>query len=227
MSVKFLAHTAALCLAGLVLVGCGNAPGRDVTAGKMLKATLTRKPTPPTQDELAQQVAASAAAILTNTSDRAIIISIPKTGAMAALQQLGSNGAYETYGSPSRRTVVLRAGMLTATRGMGQDLMSVDVDAVQSLIAGRKAGTAQRRHRHLDGENLTITLEATCTVTPGGSGRYVGGEIDSKVTSVSENCVSQTTRFQNSYQVTPAGRIVQSVQWIGPMHGSITVQQLR
>ena len=225
MSVKPVLRLLTIFLAMAVLAACSNRPGTQVTGASLVKSALKKKPARTTPD--AQTVAASAATVLASTNTRVIIISIPRLKVLAPIQEVAANGNYTTYGTPDRRSITLRDGLLAATRGLGQDLMSADLDQVQALIAAPGSGTATRVNRYLDGENLTAPIAFNCTLTAGAKTHLQSGEIDTDVTQVTESCTSASNSFENTYLVSPEGRVVQSRQWLNPLHGYMTIQHLR
>lgn len=210
-----------------VLAGCSGGDGNNDTAGlSILKGALTPKQEakPPN----AAQMGAAMQQSLQATDEPLAFVVLPKRQAITIMPRIETNGTYTTHGTSDRRSLTLKHGMLTATRGFGGDLMSSEVDASLALVQGRKAGTVQRVQRYLDGENQTIVLESTCQVTPGGEVRYQAGELDRRAVKVQEICKAQATRFTNSYQVDAATRrILQAQLWVSPMNGSAIIQQLR
>lgn len=226
MSVGTLCRSAAIelvCIAALA--SCSNAPDRQVTVNSMAKSIFRggdKKPIP-----TAQQVAAQAATAMTATDAPLIIVSLPERKVVAVMQQIELNNGYATYGTQDRRAITLRAGMMTATSGLGNDVMSANVSAVQSLVSRRQNGTGQRVMRYLDGEDLTRVKVSVCTIRIGATARLQLAEIDMRVTAVSETCQGDGGDFTNSYQVAPNGRIVQSRQWHSPLNRYLTIQSLR
>jgi hypothetical protein len=233
MSVTRLSCAAVLGLTCLALAACGNAPGRDVTASTIAKGILAQvtgssEVSAPDANTVAQQ----AAAALASSSGQVIVVSIPDRNAVAVMQEIERNGAYVTFGTADRRSITLKYGILTATRGLGNDLMSAEIEAVTRLIQGRREGAAARVNRYLDGENQTVALDPWCQTKLAGSSQVNLGEVASSTTRVLESCIADTEEFpdatfQNSYQVTPSGRIVESRQWVSPFNGYISIQSLR
>lgn len=84
---------------------------------------------------------------------------------MTALGETRHNGAVWTFATPNEQTLVLRNGLLTATRELGDDLMSAKTGAAEGLILRRQTGTADRIYRYLDGGDRAPPM--TCTVTTG------------------------------------------------------------
>jgi hypothetical protein len=196
-----------------------------VTAVSLTKSVLKGRPKPKPVDP--NQLAASIQTVLVSTSAPVIAIAIPNRKAATVMTQLEVNHGYATFGTADRRSVTLRGGMATGTRGLGNDIMSSDISAVQPLIAGRRNGTAQRVTRHLNGEDVIAAQVTTCTVSVGPTERYQLAELDSAATSVTEICRGDGVEFTNTYRVAPNGRVLQSRFWHSPMNEYITIQALR
>jgi hypothetical protein len=215
--------------AGLVCVAalsaCTNAPDSKVTATTI--GTSIIKGSGKAKAPTAQQIAANVTKALAATDAQMILLTVPQRKAATVMQKLEQNRGYNTYGTADRRSVTLRSGMMTATRGLGNDLMSSNVDAVRALVSARRGGTAQRVMRYLDGEELTRVEVSNCTVRVGATSRVRVAEINTAATSVSETCQGDGSTFTNTYQVAPNGQIVQSRQWHGPANSYLTIQSLR
>ncbi|WP_371224981.1 YjbF family lipoprotein [Roseovarius sp. 2305UL8-3] len=227
MSVKSLPLTMAL-IAGLGLAGCSS--GRsDVTSLTVAKALVAPKAAPAVQDP--QQVAASVAEALNVLDGPLALATFEKTKNNVVLRQIETNGSYRTWtswGSGERRSITTLNGTITATRGLRNDLMSSDVGQSLSLISARQSGTANRVQRYLDGENLIVAVQATCTITRGETTRVQVGEIDRMAVQMIERCqTGGGVNFSNIYSVDSSGRVLQSVQWLNDFYGVTVVQQLR
>ena len=219
-------RSAVALILGLGLAACGNAPGRDVTAVSMVQGIVSAvtggdEAKTPDADVVSQQ----AAAALANSDGQVIVLAIPDRDVLAALQQIERNGDYVTFGSSDRRSLTFKQGVLTASRGLGYDLMSADVDEVSRLIRSRTQGAAPRVNRYLDGENRTRPLSVWCQVKQDRATDVPG--LAPGVVTMLESCAADGVTFQNSYQVTPDGRIVQSRQWISALNGYLTSRSLR
>lgn len=150
------------------------------------------------------------------------IVTIEDRSSSGIVSLIDANGAYRTYGNASRQALVFHNGLLSATRGLGDDLMSSDIDTA-GLIVSRKDGQATRVSRYLDGEGKTIEARMTCSVSVGenktvglGTGRVV-----------SEACTSDGADINNSYVVDGQGRVLWSRQWHGHGNGYLVVQPIR
>jgi hypothetical protein len=225
MTMRFLSGLAAGAI--LALAGCSGGDASSGAGLQMIKGALSPKQADaklPNEQQLAALIQRS----LSATDAPVAFVALPKREAITIMPRIERNGAYDTHGTSDRRSLTMKHGMLTATRGFGEDLMSSDVEPSLALVRATKAGTVQRKQRYLDGENQTIVLETTCQVMPGGTVQYQGGDLDRRVVKVQEVCEAQTTSFTNSYQVDPAtGRILMAQQWVSPLNGAILIRQLR
>ncbi len=218
MSVMIAMRGVALGLACLsVVAGCSNAPDNQVTASTIAKSIFKGRKSASAPS--AQQIAADVTKALAATDAPLILLTIPERQAVTVMQKLEQNQGDETYGTGDRRSITLRGGMLSGTRGLGNDIMSSDIDAVRALVSARKTGTAKRVMRYLDGEELTVSEVQTCKVSVTRS--------DPAITHVSEACAGDGSAFTNTYKVTAGGQITQSRQWHSPAVQYLTIQRLR
>jgi hypothetical protein len=227
MSMSFRKITASLAL--LVLAGaCGNERA-DVTAFSMAKSYVTPRvvPAPQTPEQVARMVGDA----LVSLDGPLALAVFEKSQNSVVLWQIETNGPYRTWTSwgneVERRTVTTRNGMLTATRGLRSDLMSTDLDRTLALVTGRQTGTVTRTQRYLDGENQTVEMLATCTVSRGDQTRVQIGEIDRMAVEMIERCNAADRSFTNIYRVDERGRILQSAQWLNEIYGTMVIQALR
>jgi hypothetical protein len=151
-----------------------------------------------------------------------------KTNAFAVSSIYGSNGTHVTWVSPDRKTMTLDRGMLVATRGLGSDLMSVQDDGAAVLISQRKAGHVTKTHRYLNREDQISRLDLECEIEPGGFDRVDSGAISVQTQMVTESCSAASGfNVKNSYWIDDAGRMVQSVQWVGEIVGKLVFRRLQ
>ncbi|MBE9635926.1 YjbF family lipoprotein [Salipiger mangrovisoli] len=213
-------------LAGLIatLAACGNDDRRDPLLESAYESLFggfgAEEQTPITDQQVGQALAAT---------DRPVIrFTVLDREAEALAVEIERNGAHRTYATADRQAIVLRNGLITATRGLGGDLMSVEEDRLLGLLRGRSAGQATYVQRYLTPEDVTEALSFTCTVTPGQSSDIAQGVIRTSVTVMQAACSDgQGTAFTDSYLVDGSGEIVTSKQWLGETTGYATMQQLR
>jgi len=225
MSVTSTLRAAALGLTCLAFAACSKTEGNEINATSIAKNILKGRKKAAKPDVNA--VAVAAANILATTDKAAILISLPKRDLLSVVQEIETNRGYITFGSPDRRSITLKNGMLTATRGLGNDVLSSDIGGVHALISARHEGAAQRAMRYLDGENLTVEMTPFCQIKLGKTTHVSIGEINSPAQIVLESCIADHTTFQNTYHVAPNGRILQSQQWHSPFNDYIVLQALR
>lgn len=121
-----------------------------------------------------------------------------------------SNGV-ETWLTEDDITLSTRDGMVVATRGLGFDVMEADVELALAALRGGGA-RASRNFGWLDGEGRMLRRSFDCVYTRSGAG-------------ITERCHAIGLSFENAY-ILRGGRIVASRQWLGPVLGAISLEQL-
>lgn len=211
----------------LLLAACGS-EGRD----KPLSTTLF--------DALKAQRAAKRAADQTPAAARLtraqvdaaqtpiLRLTLQVSGTVATAGLAGQNAGTQTYLMATTQAVYLKGGFLTGTRGLGHDLMSVDLSH-SSVAAAARAGSQTRVHRYLNSENTLVALSARCTLSTGGPSTLTQLERSYSVRPVVEDCVAEDgTSFRNTYALDAAtGQVWQSSQWIGAEAGQLLIEQLK
>ena len=149
------------------------------------------------------------------------------TKAVLAISPVGRNGDYVTWGSAPGQGLTFKRGVLSNTRGLGDDLMAARIDTAVSAITGRRETTYQREHFYLGDLGQNTSLKVDCTLTRVKSERVAFGEINADAVVMKESCRRGEIKFANVYWVDGRGRILKSSQWIGQRLGSLAVQNLR
>ncbi|GAA4226759.1 hypothetical protein GGQ68_004763 [Sagittula marina] len=224
---RFTRPAFVLCLA-LGAAACGSDRDIQSAAFASLGQLFTPKqaPAPVTDAQILE-------ALQINAKPLILVEFEERNNAQGLLAQVETNGAYYTFGNQSRNVIVLRDGMITATRGLGGDLMSVEEDALLSLIHGRRAGQASYVQRFLLPEAVTQELDFQCAARPVGSKRVTRGLVNEEATTVKVDCYGKDTEtdaqieFTNSYAVSSSGVILSARQWVGSYLGHIETQYLR
>lgn len=229
MTVRATAYAAAAFVLGLVLTGCSNERSDDNVL-TVARAVLPTAPDGPAQAPTPEQVAQYVDLALASESGPMALMQFEQTGNTAVLHQIGANRPYRTWttwGQSEGRTVSSRGGMVTATRGLGRDLMSSDVDAVLELVSARRPGRVWHQLRFLDGENQIYAIKADCAIARGAATHVQAGAIDRPAVVMTATCAAGRHVFENTYAVDAAGRVLRAEQWLGPHHGQALFQQLR
>lgn len=125
------------------------------------------------------------------------------------------NGAEETLALQSGPTASFDGGVLVATRGFGDDLVTMESRGVlQALRAG--GGTTARRMEMLDGQDQVLTENFACTVTAAGAEMVNLGLREVELRRFDENCRGATLIFDNIYWLDGQGQIASSRQYVSP-----------
>ena len=208
----------------LTLAACGNERGGP-NAGQILRSipqlVLNRKAPPP--QITPQQIAE----VLANTSAPVALFQQESTKAQFVMLQIERNGSYATFANAARQSIVFRNGMMTASRGLGGDLMSSGSDALLRKVSSRSAGQASYVMRFLTPEDATVAYRMTCAVTRGQSVSLDIGGGKRAGTVMSAACSGDGLEITNTFIVGSNGFILSARQWMGPALGYIAAQYLR
>ncbi|KPP83514.1 MAG: Group 4 capsule polysaccharide formation lipoprotein gfcB [Rhodobacteraceae bacterium HLUCCO07] len=222
-------HVGLLLSACLVLAACGNRPGQSQL--EVLRTAVSDVFKSSGQEDnggaTAEQIAAEIDAGLKGTDLPLSLAVVEARNSTTLLTRIETNGPHGTWAAPDRRTIIMKDGLITATRGLGNDIMSSETGEIAALVTARQEGQAQRVHRYLDGENHTVDMRATCRVTRGGEKMVESARFEAKAIEMTESCDTGARRFVNTYMVDTQGDVVQSRQWASPDTGHIFIQALR
>ncbi|WP_349540656.1 YjbF family lipoprotein [Sagittula sp. NFXS13] len=217
----------ALCLA-LGVAACGSE--RDLqgvalqAVGELFKPKAP--PAPVTNAQIAQALQANANPLILVEFEQ-------RENAQGLLTQVETNGRYHTFGNQARNVIVLRDGMITSTRGLGGDLMSVEEDELLALVRSRSMGQVNYVQRFLTPEAVIEEQRFRCAARPSGGKRVALGLVDAQATAVQVDCyglhpeTGAQVEFTNTYAVSGNGMILSGRQWVGAYLGYIGIQYLR
>ena len=221
-----------LLAAAALLSACSYDSAPDVEKGvrpiSLVQARLSRNdeeaPAKPNAAQLAQT------ALNSKIPGTLLLATTVQTGDTTVLAEWAKNGDYTTFATPTRQSVTLRHGIVTATRGLGYDLMSAELGQTTHLIKARKSGAAGRIHTYLTVEGVERVIGLNCTISRGNDQNLpkpTGGAV--KVTVMQETCGSTSGAItsQSIYLVDGHGAIQASNQWVGPEYGNLNLQVLR
>jgi hypothetical protein len=217
--------TLMICVAGLVLSGCGNAPNSNKGLTKV-KATLSSilnrnaAPAGPTAEEALAQT-------LQGTTGPVAVIALEAQGVATPFIQSANNGPVSTWVNSANQTVSTHNGLVVSTRGYGDDLMSSDNPELISLISEKRAGSDSRTMYFNDGSDRNVRIVAPCTVAISGTEdvQTLSGTV--ATTKIIEDCVSGQFVVQNAYWVSENGTTIQSLQWVSSGIGYMIFGQVR
>ncbi len=228
--------SAAPLVAALVLslAACGSDAGKTETSnlargliGNMIGLVKAGRSTADAEPSAAPTPDQIAAGALESFAGPLMLVTIEALGKTTVMGLYGENGAMRTYALPSEQSIILRDGILAATRGFGHDVMSAETDAVAALILARKDGAAAKVQRYLDSENVERPLPMDCTIQRADKSEYEVAGLTFSGTQMVEVCAFQGQTVASAYLVSEKGVVLASRQWIGPKLGYITLQTLR
>ncbi len=217
----------------VILAACGNDPNAGTgsqaaldlvkSLGNRISAPeATAQPTPDATDPNALVTKALAA-----TDGKVMLAAIESRDVLAILGVSATNNGYETWLTADRRSLILKRGVLTGSRGLGEDLMSSISDSAIALITARRNGQATRSYQYLSGMGNTVSKTMSCQISATGDEQVTFGEINVKAKVMTEICSGDGLSVQNVYWVDGAGRVVKSRQWLGDAIGYIVFLPLR
>lgn len=205
----------------LVLSACGSDTEafpvarhvQGIAKAKLGKSKPNEQPAPITRSLLAQVVSPVQ------------LITIEQFEKQALIAEIARNGGVETWSTVDDVTFATRDGVLVATRGLGDDLMSAATPSRAQLSAG--GNSFNRRYVHLDGLDQTQTTTMTCTTSQSQSETIEIVEKTYQSRRVVETCVSSGQRIENTFWWDGTGKLRKSRQWVSPKIGSILIEDLR
>lgn len=156
---------------------------------------------------------------------------LPALGTAALMRPSGRNGDVVTWRTPDRVSVSLHAGVVTATRGLGPDLMSAETTRARAALSEAASGAASgpgypRIYGYLDGEHRPQFRSFFCRVS--GRDREVIEILGARhaVTRITESCSDPDLAFTNTHWRGPDGLAWKSRQWVGPDLGYLHTERL-
>lgn len=210
-------------LAGLLaLIGCGSENNQRGEVGALTKAAI--------KNAVSKRSGAPAAPQLTRAAIDAspvplVHARILSRGAEATLAPVAVNGGNETWMSGDPITLTLRSGILIATRGLGEDMISAS--APDAATVRRGTGQTSRSFFHLDGENHTVRQNFACFLSNAGQQQFAMFERAYETLYITETCTGDGPEFTNEYWIDSAGKILKSRQWVSPSVGKLELQRVK
>jgi Group 4 capsule polysaccharide lipoprotein gfcB, YjbF len=142
-------------------------------------------------------------------------VQINALGLAEPARVIQENGGEITLALQSGPTAAFDGDVLVATRGFGDDLITMESRGVlEALRAG--GGTVTRRMETLDAQDQVLTDSFSCTVTAAGQETVNLGVRSASLSRFDEHCRSAAIIFDNIYWLDDAGRIAASRQYVSP-----------
>ncbi|MEL6451554.1 MAG: YjbF family lipoprotein [Pseudomonadota bacterium] len=137
-------------------------------------------------------------------------------------------GDLRTWRTANNVMVVLRNGVLVATRGVGNDLGSADADAAAAAVARRSPISGLHTLFYKNGTNGISTVDLLCEMRTVGSETIQIVGSSHNVVHLQENCTGTRGIITYDYWVDRRDSTVwQSRQWGGPDLGYIRTRLLK
>ena len=213
----------------LALAACGNGPDAGKSNPQMMaiKAAFSAAVgAPDTRSSTGVTGPAAVAARQILEQDGQPIITMRNTALrfFAFMAPLGDNGPVRTWSTEAFETVALRDGIVMATRGLGNDLMSAESPTAAQIARG--TGVYQRTYYLLDGADQTVKIAAQCDL------QSLGAEVidvlgrSYSTRKIAENCGINGKTVTNTYWFDRSSHVLQSQQWISPQVGQVLIQSI-
>ncbi|WP_323764791.1 YjbF family lipoprotein [Marinovum sp.] len=146
-------------------------------------------------------------------------------GTAAGVTPVSANGDVTTWQTGDGVSLSFRSGVVVATRGLGQDVLSADVENTLAALRGAREGYYTRFHSFMDGEHQTGFRSFQCRVTARAAERITIFDHVHATTRVDETCLSPGVQVDNSYWL-GGGIMWKSKQWVGPVTGYLLTERL-
>ena len=163
------------------------------------------------------------APMISETNGNVLMAQFESRSLVTPMVLSGRNGEADTYSAAGIIALTLRDGIVLATRGFGDDMMSARIPTRAQVVAA-SAGH-RRSYEFFDGLMQLSEVDAPCVLERGGTAQVVTGGKTVQTRIIAETCNSPFGRIDNSYWVTAGGKIVKSRQWISPGMGYVDLLQ--
>jgi Group 4 capsule polysaccharide lipoprotein gfcB, YjbF len=144
---------------------------------------------------------------------------------------LAQNGPYVTYMSPLRQSITLNSTQITATRGLGTDLLSAwssrPDPLAQAIPPGSWPASVERGYEFPGDGPLGELHTFRCTFERGGLTEMTILQVRHQGVEISETCTGPSGTFENlHFADARTGFVWRSLQWVGPSMDLVDLQVL-
>lgn len=164
---------------------------------------------------------------IASTGRAGLLVTTPRLGQTTVMISEQRNGPYRTFRGTNNTSITLKSGIMTATRGIGVDLMAQAISVPESglFTTGSFPKEVARVQRHLDGENHLRSAEFLCVIDRKGREDVTILNRKHTTTLFEETCRNSSRAFLNRYWVgTGTGTVWQSQQAISNTSGHVISQ---
>lgn len=140
------------------------------------------------------------------------------------------NGGYVTFASQLMQTMTLQGSLITATRAIGYDMLSLRTDAGDPVTVPTPPEdwprAVTRDYRFTGDTPGGRLISVTCRFSKGPPFRLELLDKSFETTIMQARCAGDGVRFTNIHMVQADGRILRSAQWLGPDQGMVEIDIL-
>lgn len=154
-----------------------------------------------------------------------MVVNVPTVGISAPARLHTKNGARETWQVQNGATLAYEQGVMVATRGLIDDLLTASSAGVRAAIAAG-GGSYQRGFETLDTQDQLVTTMLDCTMAADGVEEVDLGLRKVAMRKFSETCQNSAVSFQNAYWFDSAGQMLQSRQFVSVTVGYVYANRL-
>ena len=167
--------------------------------------------------------------VIDNSGGSAIYIKVRGDEARTFMTAISIHGGYVTFISQFAQSVTLRGSFVTASRGMGADLLSASSSAGDPLVQATPVAdwpAEVTRQYSFPGQGPRGTVMTfTCTPRVGAELQYEIVEVIHDLVTVTETCRNTAMEFENThYADVQTGFVWRSRQWLGPVQGWLDLE---
>ncbi|MDE4134811.1 YjbF family lipoprotein [Phaeobacter sp. QD34_3] len=171
-------------------------------------------------------------ALLDSLDDTYIEVRVEDSDLLAYLRPLlvkqdSTPGTLTLWVTEDSVTLALREGVLTATRGLRNDMLSASTLVTETGGRMGPRGQGARRYEIAALDNRSEVFTLACTVSDLGPETIEIVELTYQTRHLQEHCESESGLVVNDYWVdSRSGHLWQSRQWAGPTIGYMRIRQL-
>ena len=156
-----------------------------------------------------------------------LLADIEAIEAVATLVKMAGNKTVETWQTGDQVSLSLDQGLVTATRGLGEDLMSADNSGTKMMLAGHLEDQYYvKLHSYLDGEYQTAFRSFQCRRSDLRQETIEIFERRHTTTRIEEECVTPGYEITNVYWRGTDGFLWKTQQWLSPSLKYLVTEQL-
>jgi hypothetical protein len=165
-------------------------------------------------------------AAIDQSEDALLLAELPARALAATLAPRGERDGVVTWNTGQGQTLSFRGGVLVATRGLGDDLMSADVSGTLAALNGGPQSGYPRLLTFVDGTGRTEFRALLCDMGPPVADPVLSFGIGFPAVRREETCGTTGGIVTNRYWIGSDGIMRRAEQWVGPTLGTLATEQV-